>query len=148
MKPKPKTQLDQLQRLIREVDRVSADMDVPPPGEFLATVMAGRDPRDMDSPLYTLVQKIALRAFQTGQNDMPEESEWAAIKSLVLETDHYRQARVSIEQSIQAATKLMEYLHAKMKAVEMTGGVGVQLDVKPLTGDDVKAFKERFEDEF
>lgn len=147
MTPKRAIQIEQLHKLMEDVERVSKRQGSPSPGEFLATVMSGQDPRPMDSPLYELVRKIALREF-TGGDPHPSEEEWTTIQTMVLDSDLYKASRVPIEQSLTAAQKLMEYLHAKMKAVEVSGGLDVKVEVKPLTGDELDAFKERFDDEF
>ena len=147
MKAKQEVQLNQLQRLIDQVGKTSKDLGGVLPGEFLASVMSGKDPRPMDSPLYKLVRKIALREF-SGGDPMPTPEEWEQIRTIVLESGLYRAARVPIEQSLAAAQKLMEFLHARLKAVEISGGLGVQMEVKPLTGAALDAFKKRFEDEF
>jgi len=145
---KHSTQMNQLQRLIKEVDTVASDKGSPAPGEFLARVMAGEDPRPIDAPLYALVKRIAFREF-SGQGDAyPTPDEWSLITEVVLSTDEYKQARVGVEQSLRAAEKLMEYLHAKMKSVEVQGQLDVRLEVVPLTGDDLTEFKARFDDEF
>lgn len=138
---------ERLRDLIKQVSKVADETGALPPGEFLATVAAGIDPRPIDSPLYTIVHRIASRGF-SGGDPMPTMDEWMNIQEIVLNSGEYKKSRVSIEQSLQAATKLMDFLHAKMKAVELTGDLDVKLEVKPLTGADLDAFKERFEDEF
>ena len=144
---KKAVQLEQLQRLISDVERVTIEKGSPAPGEFLASVMSGFDPRNIESPLYDIVRKISLREF-TGGDPLPTMGEWTEISSIVLSDSQYRKARVPIEQSLQAAQRLMDFLHAKMKAVEVSGSMDVTLEVKPLSGADLDAFKERFENEF
>ena len=145
---KHKTQLNQLQRLIDAVDSVASDMGSPPPGEFLATVMAGTDPRPIEAPLYALVKRIAFREF-SGQGDaFPTPEEWSMITETVLSTDEYKQSRVTLDQSLRASERLMEYLHAKMKSIEVSGAMNVRVEVAPLTGADLDEFKARFDNEF
>jgi hypothetical protein len=145
---KQSTQLNQLQRLIDEVDRVATESGAPAPGEFLARVMAGEDPRPLDSPLYTLVKRIAFREFSGQGESFPTPEEWSTVVCMVLDSDEYQRARVTMDQSIKAGERLMEYLHAKMRSIEVQGNLGIKLEVKPLTGEDLDAFKERFNDEF
>lgn len=142
-----KTQMGQLQRLIDEVDRVSRERGAPGVGEFLATVMSGKDPRPVESPLFSMVKKISFREF-TGGEAFPTPHEWEAITTEVLGSGRYERAFVDIGLSTRAAEKLMEYLHAKMKAIEVNANVNARVEVVPLTGDELDAFKERFEDEF
>lgn len=147
MKADTSVQYIQLRRLIDDVDRVATEKGIPAPGEFLAMIMAGQDPRPMDSPLYELVKRIQFREF-AGGDAYPTPAEWSDIIDMVLNSDEYRRSRIGIEQSLRASEKLMEYLHAKMKAVEVSGGLDVKLEVTPLTGDELDAFKAKFEDEF
>lgn len=142
-----KTQMGQLQRLIDEVDKVARERGAPAVGEFLATVMTGKDPRPVESPLFSLVKKIAFREFVGGES-FPTPEEWAAIVGEVLGSGLYERANVDIGLSTRAAERLMEYLHAKMKAIEVNANVDARIEVVPLTGADLDAFKERFEDEF
>lgn len=145
---KQSIQMNQLQRLIEDVDKVAQEHGSPPPGEFLANVMAGRDPRPVDSPLFTLVKGIAYREFTGAGDPFPSPDEWQLIVEIVLGSEDYQKAPVSIEHSMRAGEKLMEYLHAKMKRVEVQGALDVQLRVEPLTGDDLEAFRERFNKDF
>ena len=145
---KQSTQLNQLQRLIDEVDRVAIESGSPAPGEFLARVMAGEDPRPLDSYLYTLVKRIAFREFSGSGENYPTPEEWATVVETVLGSDEYRKAPITIDQSLRATEKLMEYLHAKMRSIEVQGNLGIRLEVKPLTGEDLDKFKEKFDEEF
>lgn len=147
MKPRQKLQLDRLNALIEQVDRVSDERGSMPVGEWLATVMSGLDPRPINSPLYDLVRKSAMREYTGGDPRFTDE-ECELIRHLVLETDEYKHARVTLDQSMSAANKLMDFLHAKMKAVEVSGGLDVRLEIQPLTEAELDAFRARFDDEY
>ena len=148
MMDKSSVQLNQLQRLINDVDKVAKESGAPAPGEFLARVMSGEDPRPIDSPLYGLVKRIGFREFHNQGDPYPTPEEWGMICEMVLGSDEYQKSRVDIDQSLNAASRLMEYLHAKMKRVEIQGGLDIQIEVKPLTGADLDAFHERFSNDF
>lgn len=140
--------MNQLQRLIDDVDKVAKEQGSPPPGEFLAHVMTGHDPRPVEAPIYALVKKIAFREFTDTGEAFPTPDEWALIVEIILGSGEYDKAPVSIEHSMRATEKLMEFLHAKMKRVEVQGALDVQLKVEPLTGDDLEAFRAKFQSDF
>jgi len=139
--------MNQLARLIDEVDKVTQERGAPAVGEFLASVMTGQDPRPVDSPLFAMVKRISFREF-TGGEAFPTLEEWTTLVSMVLGSGLYERAPVSIEQSQRAAEKLMEYLHAKMKALEVSTTLDAKIQVVPLSGTDLDDFHERFNDEF
>ena len=145
---KQTTQINQLQRLIDEVDKVARDRGAPAVGEFLATVMSGKDPRPVESPLYALVKRITFREFTIGGDPFPTPDDWIAIVTEVLGSGLYEKAFVDIGLSTRAAEKLMEYLHAKMKSVEVNATVDARIHITPLTDDELDGFRERFNDEF
>jgi hypothetical protein len=139
---KPTTQLKQLHTLIEQVEVTTKSLGGQLPGAFLASVMSGYDPREVDSPLFTLVKKISFRDLEGGEN-FPTPEEWLAVSEEIL-SGGYERARVPVEQSQRAAEKLMEFLHAKMKAVELSGQVETVVKVEPLTGEELERFRERF----
>jgi len=137
----------QLEKLIKSVDSTATELAAPDVPSFLTSVMAGTDPRDIDSELYTLVKRIVFREF-TGGSPQPDSDEWTQIVNIVLNSGRYQKSPVDINQSQAAANKLMDFLHAKMKALEITGDMNVKVEIEPLTGKALDEFKSRFDDEF
>lgn len=150
MTAKATIQYEQLSKLIQQVDKTTGEAGAPGVGEFLACIMTGRDPRPIDSPLFTLVKRIAMRQYDMSimSASMPNEFEWSEIVNIVLNSGLYQKAFVDVKQSQQAAEKLMEYLHAKMKSVELSGSIDHHIKIEPLTGRALEAFKDRFEEEY
>jgi len=144
---KQKTQLEQLAKLVEEVDDVCLETGTPSPGAFLATVMAGEDPRPVESELFKLVKRIAYRDLMGG-DPFPSKEEWLELVSIVLGSDAYVKTPLDASMSVRAAEKLMDFLHAKMKAVELSGATTHLVKVEPLTAEEVDLFRERFNDEF
>lgn len=119
------------------------DSDPGDPAEFLAEIVAGRDPRPLDTSLYELIKDL------DAEDEMPSKDEWAIIKHMVLHTDKYKRERVSVEESTKAAMKLMEFLHPKQKSVEIEGTLHHEHKILPtLNKKEMKAFKKVFEDLF
>lgn len=143
-----KTKNEKLEDLKNAVADLCQETNVPEPGVFLAEIMSGRDPRNQCSKLYTFVKQLA----ESGEE--PNEVDFEYIKYLVLGvpplfTSQYEPERVDINQSIRAAEKLIEYLYAKLKAVEVSGNVGLDVRVlPPLSDEEIKRFKERWDKEF
>lgn len=108
---------------------------------FLESVMNGQDPRRL-SDIYKLVLEI--QDFSDG-NPSPED--WAEIVDLVI--SNYKYYTVSMGESTNAAKTLAEYLHAKRKNVEISGGGSSgSVSATPLTEEEIELFKEKFNDEF
>lgn len=138
---------DILEELRTAVSDLCDETNVPEPGVFLAEIMSGRDPRNQCSKLYKFVKSLA------ESDEEPNEIDFEYIKFLVLGVpplfiSQYEPERVDINQSIKAAEKLIEYLHAKLKAVEVSGNVAVEHRVVPLTDDEAKVFLKRWNKEF
>ena len=108
---------------------------------FLEAVMNGQDPRRL-SDIYKLVLEV--QDFSDGN---PSQEDWAEIVDMVIA--RYKYYTVSMSESTQAAKTLAEYLHAKRKNIEMSGGAGSgSVQNNPLTEDEIELFKEKFNDEF
>lgn len=108
---------------------------------FLESVMSGQDPRRLSS-IHELILEID--AFSNGEIS---HEDWAEIVDHV--STHYKYKTVSLAESTSAAKTLAEYLHAKRKHVEMSGGSTVDDgSSEPLTEDEIELFKEKFNDEF
>ena len=108
---------------------------------FLEAVMNGQDPRRL-SDIYKLVLEV--QDFSDGE---PSSADWAEIVDMVI--SRYKYYTVSMGESTNAAKTLAEYLHAKRKNVEMSGGASSgSVDNNPLTEEEILLFKETFNDEF
>lgn len=136
------TQYHQLQSLIEQVDGTTKELGGQLPGAFLASIMSGYDPREIDSPLFTITKKISFRDLEGGEN-FPTKEEWDAISTIIL-SGGYEKTRVPVEHSQRAAERLMEFMHAKMKAIELSGNLDMVVKVEPLTGEELDRFHERF----
>lgn len=147
MAEKYKTQLSQLEKLIKEVEDVATAEKGPAVGEFLASLMMGKDPRNIPSTLYLMIKRISMREWEGGKS-FPTPEEWEMIVTEVLGSGNYEKASVDIEMSQRAAAELMKYLHAKMKSVEVSGNINNTHVVTVLDGKDYDEFKERFKNEF
>lgn len=144
---KQKTQLERLAELIDDVDQVCLEKGTPSPGAFLATVMSGEDPRPVESELFTLVKRIAFRDLMGG-DPFPTKEEWVQVMNIVMGSDAYVKTPLDASMSVRAAEKLMDFLHAKMKAIELSGATTHLVKVEPLSPAEVDLFTERFQDEF
>ena len=115
--------------------------DAKDPLVFLEAVMNGQDPRKL-SDIYKLVLEV--QDFSDGN---PSSEDWAEIVDLVI--SRYKYYTVSMGESTNAAKTLAEYLHAKRKNVEISGGGGSgSVDATPLTEEEIELFKEKFNDDF
>lgn len=113
------------------------------PAKFLASLMAGRDPRERESDLYRLIKQIR------DEERKPKKDEWTRICQMVLYTDLYRPVPVSLDESHKAARQLMEYLHAKKKSVSVRGKIAHKVyKVTDLSPDEIAEFEAWFTSEF
>lgn len=109
---------------------------------FLESIMNGQDPRKL-SGIYKLVCDI-----DDFSGSEPSRDDWYEIVEYV--TSHLKYHHVSVGDSMSAAKTLSEYLHAKRKQVEVTGGAGQVADPAqhPLSEEEIELFKEKFNAEF
>ncbi|NIV93754.1 hypothetical protein GWN42_13395 [candidate division KSB1 bacterium] len=105
--------------------------------------MSGQDPRPGQvSRLYQLIKRN--RNSQT-----PDPDDWAELVELVLSDDRFKRDFLPADVSIAAATKLMDFLYAKRKAVEISGHLSASVAVtQPLTVEEIEEFNEKFCAEF
>jgi len=136
-----------LDQLRERVSRLCDRTDVPEPGEFLASLMSGSDPRRRDPLLRSLVLAV-VRESGGDQSIPPNSEDWSEIVSLVLDSGLYETEPVPLEVSTAAARELLQYLEAKLKAVEVSGDLDVNLRVVPLTDDEIKRFKGIWDGQF
>lgn len=129
-----------LDELRERVEALCSRVEVPEPGEFLAALMAGRDPRKRDPLLRSLVL-AAVRDAGGDRSVPPSPEDWSDIVDLVLDSGMYAEEPVPLETSYQAARGLMEYLHAKLKSVEVSADVNLSAAVVPLSDEEIARFK-------
>lgn len=128
--------------LKQRINNLCKQTNTPLPAEFLASVMAGIDPRKEEGSLYKLVNRIALSGKR------PNKEQWETICEIILSTDAYMKDRVDSATSIKAAEKLIEFLEPKLKAVELSGTLNHNVAVVPMTKEQVKQFKEFWKEQY
>ncbi len=108
----------------------------------LEAIMNGQDPRSF-SGIYELI--IEVDSFNDGD---VHASDWQDIVDYAL--NHSKYKPVTLSESSSAAKTIAEYLHAKRKSLEMSGGSsGINnINNDPLTEEEIDLFKETFNDEF
>lgn len=105
---------------------------------FLDALISGRDPRQL-SKIYELVTEI--EEFSGG--DPPSKEDWCEIVDLVKSVYKYKEVPLAASQK--AASDAAQYLHPKRKQVEVLGDdTKFDLESNPLTEDEIKLFKEKF----
>lgn len=127
--------------LFDAIGEVCKDAGVDEPAGFLAAIMTGTDPRESVSRLYRLMIKIG--------EDTPTQGQWEELRELVLDDPVYKPTRVSFQASQQAARSLLQYLHPRLRSMEVTGHLSAAIGITaPLTKEDVKSFEDWFTGEF
>lgn len=123
-----------------EIDAICAAKGAKEPLEFLASLMAGHDPRQL-SEVYIMAETIEDENF----GDPPDAEQWEELLALIKRLYKYEKVPVGISKA--AATTLAEYQHAKRKSVELhTSGVAVE--IPPLTDADLDLFEGWFHAQF
>jgi len=135
----------QLDKLRDEVSRLCERTDVPEPGEFLASLMSGTDPRPRSNLLFKYIKNIV---DELGPEVPPTPDEWEFIVDIILNSGLYENEPVSLDVSVQSANKLMDFLHAKLKAIELNAEIDINARVVPLSDDEIKRFKEVWDSRF
>lgn len=118
------------------------ELKVPEPVEFLAQVMAGHDPRHL-SDIYQMILK-----FEEEYGEFETPDQWDYTELVVKIKEKYQFFPVVLEQSFDAAKRIMEYTHAKKKHVDHSGHILDSAAVSPLTEEEVDVFKKKFDDEY
>lgn len=119
------------------------ELKVPEPVEFLAQVMAGHDPRHL-SDIYQMILDFE---EEHGENELPDQ--WDYIELVIRIKEKYQFFPVVLEQSFDAAKRIMEYTHAKKKQVDHSGYIITDsADIAPLTEKEVDLFMKKFNDEY
>lgn len=124
---------------LRELIRKGEASD---PLVFLESVMNGQDPR-RHSRAYELMQDI----LQFSEDGLPTPEDWNELCD-VIEAD-YRYHVVSINESTSAARTLTEYLHPKLKSLQIEeSGLNKSSAAGDLTAEEIQLFKEKFNEGF
>lgn len=136
-----------LDELRDKVSRLCERTEVPEPGEFLASLMSGTDPRKRDPLLRSLVLGV-IRGNGGDRTVPPSPEDWSFIVDVVLDSGLYDDEPVTLETSYAAAKELMNYLNAKLKAIELSGEVDHNVRVVPLTDEEIERFKTIWDSKF
>lgn len=96
-----------------QVKALCDKLKIPSPVEFLTQIMGGTDPRRV-SQVYLKV--LALEEEYEGA--APDDWDWQELVDLI--KAEYRGSIVEIGKSQDAAKQLMEYMHPKRKAIEVS----------------------------
>lgn len=108
---------------------------------FLEAIMGGQDLRNL-SGIYELVMDI-----DSFSNGAIEISEWNEVLDLV--SSRYKYQTIPLSESIAAAKTISEYIHPKRKQIETsTIDNTTSPNNDPLTENEIKLFREKFNDEF
>ena len=109
----------------------------------LEAITNGQDPRQI-SKLYDMVMDIE---EMNRPDDDINRGDWDELMDFILK--HGKHDTVQIKQTLLAAKTLAEYVHPKVKNSDIVGNDGVINSVSlPLTDDEVRTFKQVFNDEF
>lgn len=123
-----------------QIDEVCDANGISEPLSFLASLMAGKDPRSK-SEIWDLIQVIEDENF----GDAPSDEQWSEVVKIV--EKEYEQEPVDLMTSQKAANTLAEYRHSKRKSIELTTGGG-NIEVPELTDKEFDMFEEWFNDQF
>lgn len=109
----------------------------------LESIMNGQDPRRV-SELYKRVMDI--EEMNHPDSDI-NRGDWETLVDFVI--NHAKYELVAIKQTLAAAKILAEYVHPKLKNTDEKGGSAVLSEIsKDLTADEVRLFKEVYNEEF
>jgi len=112
--------------------------DTDEPITLLMKATKGVDPRYDTSELYELVWGLAK------EGRPPTDEEWAYIRDLVLCKREYRHERIPAAAALDAAKSILPYIHPKPKP---TVDEDIQVELPPMTEDDIRAFRRVMDDE-
>ena len=127
---------------------LAGSLGVNDPARGLVEIAAGRDPRNIESPLVDMVRKISYRAFDGG-DPYPTPDEWQWLSDHVLNSGLYKKARVTVEMSFQAYKELMKYLHPTQASKAATIDVGqARGEVEPLNEGEIEVFAKKYRELF
>lgn len=123
-----------------QIDEVCEINGISEPLNFLASLMAGKDPRST-SKIWDLIQVIEDENF----GDVPTDEQWEEVIQIV--RSQYEPEPVDLLTSQKAANTLAEYRHSKRKSIELSTGNG-NMEVPELTDGEFDMFEEWFNEQF
>jgi hypothetical protein len=129
--------------LLERVQSVCLAEGCPEPIEWLAEVMSGKDPRADASPLFHLVSLLV----QQNGDGVPSPEDWKEIRDMILLDPVYKPVRIEHTVSMRAAEKLIEHLHPKLKALDVSG-VEAPKGVADLTEAEAEILKKKLDDQY
>lgn len=143
-KEKAKKALKRLSQdsLYRDVHKVMQDRSIGSPAEYLATVMAGDDPRIDSSELLDIVDGVQDR----GLDELPTLDEWIVICDIIRNNEMYTRNLVPIEHSNKAAEILSKHIYSQK--TENQTKIDAKVEIVPLSKKEIKKFKKIFEKEY
>lgn len=120
-----------------QVKSLCEELKIPSPVEFLTQIMGGTDPRRV-SLVY-----LKIKALEEEYGEQPpDEWDWHELIDLI--KHEYRGSIVAIDKSQDAAKQLMEYMHPKRKAVEVTQKAA-QVASGKLTKLEIRRLRKEFD---
>lgn len=96
-----------------KVESLCKELGLPDPIGFLTQIMSGTDPRTVAQ-----VYLKTMAMVEEYGDEPPDAWDWLELVEMIQES--YRGSIVNIKQSQEAAKQLMEYMHPKRKAIEVT----------------------------
>ena len=127
-------------QLVRNVRSSCDRYGIPEPSQFLAEVMAGRDPRHLGD-VYT---EAAMVQHEMKTNPCPIcDGRAQRLVELVVTNERYHHNPVEFTASLLAAEKLLSYMYPKLKQVEHMGSVDVP-QIPRMTEDERVEFLTKF----
>ena len=100
-------------------------------GAYFLSIMVGEDPRPGKGQLYTLVNDV--------KDPMPTKEEWEAIKTKVLLDPMYRGENISLDTSLKAAEKIVNYIYPKLNTID-ANVTSTDNTPKTLNAEELKEF--------
>jgi hypothetical protein len=134
--------------LATEVLKVCKANKAPGPVEFMASVLAGIDPRKDLSELFELVRDIQER-IDTDLDVKPTAHEWDMVYELITKSGLYERQPVHLKESLDVAKELTKYLHPQLSKQQVQSQI-LQVQVKPveLSDDQLDKVLDWFDDTF
>jgi len=138
------TKSERKKQLREEIDEHLDALGAPPVHIQLASYSAGIDPCGVVSQLWELLEQC----HRYRVDGRPRATDWERLWDHVTENPALRGGVVDRELRLSATKELMPYLHAKLKAVHVSGELSHLVSVEPLTDEDIDKLKERMKNEF
>jgi hypothetical protein len=134
--------------LKRAITDVCQKYKVPNVASFLATIMSGVDPRNIEPPWMVKVKKIVYREFdEEGGPPYPSHAEW---DDLVPDwfSGQYNAYPVDLKTSVDAAKKLMDFVHKNQKMITAQVEAAENREPEDITEEDILRVRKIFNDVF